>query len=69
MPLMHNRKFSKEPEARKKRKDRKKKEETNSHGHPEARLMQIGVSFIEMKKERKSVCVNNTPPCMFIFFR
>lgn len=66
MPLMHDREFSKEPEARKKGKERKKKkEETNSHGHPEARMMQIGVSFIGMKKERKSVCMF----CMFILFR
>lgn len=38
MPFMHDMKFRKEPEAKKKRKKGKeeKREETNSHGHPEA---------------------------------
>lgn len=71
MPLMHDRKFSKESKARKKgkKKKKKRKEETNGHGHPEARLMPVGVSFIGMNKKKKSVCVNSTPPCMLVLFR
>lgn len=34
---------------RQEKKERKKREETNNHGHPEARLMQIGVNFIGTK--------------------
>lgn len=48
MPLMHDMKFRKEPDARKEKKKERKKE-TNSHGHQETRLIQIGVSFIGTK--------------------
>lgn len=55
----------KERKGEKKREERKK-----GHGHPEAILMQIFISFIGKKKGKKSVFINNTPStCMLILFR
>ena len=56
MTLMHDKKFRKEPDAKKKtekkkkrKKERKKKKERSSHGQPEDRLILIGVCFIGTK--------------------